>query len=67
VSGKGPVSRFLFFVKDVRQELDRITWPSRKEIVITTIVVFVMAAIGAVFFSIVDTIAFKVVHSVIIR
>ena len=42
------------FVQQVRQELGRVTWPSRKETTVTTAMVFVMVFIAAAFFFVVD-------------
>ena len=42
------------FYTQVRQELSRVTWPSRKETMVTTAMVFVMVFIAAAFFFIVD-------------
>ena len=42
------------FVQQVRQELARVTWPSRKETTVTTAMVFVMVFIAAIFFFVVD-------------
>ena len=42
------------FVQQVRQELGRVTWPSRKETMITTAMVFVMVFAAAIFFFLVD-------------
>jgi preprotein translocase subunit SecE len=44
------------FVRDVRQEVSRVTWPSRKETLITTGLVLAMSALAAVFFLVVDQI-----------
>jgi preprotein translocase subunit SecE len=44
------------FVQQVRGEASKITWPSRRETVTTTIMVFVMAALFATFFFFVDSI-----------
>jgi preprotein translocase subunit SecE len=44
------------FVQQVRQEVSRVTWPSRKETVVTTAMVFLMVFIAAVFFFVVDQI-----------
>jgi len=44
------------FVQQVRQELSRVTWPSRKETLVTTAMVFAMTFIAAVFFFVVDQI-----------
>jgi preprotein translocase subunit SecE len=42
------------FVQQVRQELARVTWPSRKETLVTTAMVFAMVFIAAAFFFLVD-------------
>ena len=42
------------FIQQVRQEVSRVTWPSRKETVVTTAMVFVMVFIAAAFFFLVD-------------
>jgi len=44
----------LELTRQVRQEISKVTWPSRKETVTTTILVFLMVFICAVFFLIVD-------------
>jgi preprotein translocase subunit SecE len=42
------------FFQQVRQEVSRVTWPSRKETAITTAMVFVMVFVAAAFFFVVD-------------
>jgi preprotein translocase subunit SecE len=42
------------FVRDVRAEAARVTWPSRRETGMTTLLVVVMAVLTAVFFLAVD-------------
>ena len=42
------------FVRDVRSEVARVTWPSRRETLITTGLVLAMSALAAVFFLITD-------------
>ena len=42
------------FIQQVRQELARVTWPTRKETMVTTAMVFVMVFIAAAFFFVVD-------------
>jgi preprotein translocase subunit SecE len=42
------------FIQQVRQEVSRVTWPTRKETAITTAMVFVMVFIAAGFFFVVD-------------
>jgi preprotein translocase subunit SecE len=42
------------FLRQVRQEVGRVTWPSRKETMITTGMVFLMVVAAAIFFFLVD-------------
>ena len=42
------------FLQEVRQEVAKITWPSRRETTITTVMVFVFAAAAGVFFLLAD-------------
>jgi preprotein translocase subunit SecE len=44
------------FVREVRQEVSKVTWPSRKETTITTGMVFLMVVLAALFFFLVDQI-----------
>tara|TARA_B100000029_G_scaffold410235_1_gene412069 strand:+ start:325 stop:522 length:198 start_codon:yes stop_codon:yes gene_type:complete len=46
----------LGFLREVRQESKRITWPTRKETMITTAMVFVMVVLFSLFFLLVDQI-----------
>ena len=42
------------FLQEVRAEGEKVTWPTRKETTVTTIMVFVMVAIASVFFLLAD-------------
>ena len=42
------------FLQEVRAEADKVTWPTRRETMITTIMVFVMVAIASVLFLVAD-------------
>lgn len=44
------------FLQEVRSETAKVTWPSRRETMITTIMVFVMVAASSVFFFAADQI-----------
>ncbi|QPC41327.1 preprotein translocase subunit SecE [Kaustia mangrovi] len=44
------------FVQQVRAEMAKVTWPTRKETMITTAMVMVMVAFASVFFLIADQI-----------
>ena len=42
------------FVQQVRREVAKVTWPSRRETMVTTMMVFIFVAISSVFFLLVD-------------
>jgi preprotein translocase subunit SecE len=42
------------FLRQVRQETSKVTWPTRKETMITTAMVFLMGMVAALFFFLVD-------------
>jgi preprotein translocase subunit SecE len=44
----------LKFAREVRIEMTKVTWPSRKETLVTTALVFAMAALTSIFFFVVD-------------
>ena len=52
------------FVREVRQEMAKVTWPSRRELLFTTISVLAMSTLAAVFFFLVDQIIGLGVHYV---
>jgi preprotein translocase subunit SecE len=42
------------FYQQVRQEVSKVTWPSRKETTVTSAMVFVMVIVVSLFFLVVD-------------
>ena len=44
------------FLQEVRVEADKVTWPTRRETLITTAMVFVMVAAASIFFTVSDQI-----------
>jgi preprotein translocase subunit SecE len=44
------------FIQQVRAEVSKIVWPTRREVLLTTVMVFIMASLTAVFFALVDII-----------
>jgi preprotein translocase subunit SecE len=42
------------FMQEVRSETEKVTWPTRRETLITTAMVFVMSVIAAIFFLLAD-------------
>ncbi len=53
------------FAREVRQEIAKVTWPSRKETMTTTLMVFVMVIIAAAFFFTVDQVMSAAVRFVL--
>ncbi len=49
------------FIQDVRTEAGKVTWPTRRETTITTIMVLIMVVLAAVFFVAVD----EIIHFVV--
>ena len=37
------------FIQQVRSEVSKITWPTRREVLLTTVMVFALSALAAVF------------------
>jgi preprotein translocase subunit SecE len=42
------------FINETRAEVAKVVWPTRREVVMTTIMVFIMATLTAIFFFLVD-------------
>ena len=53
------------FYRQVRQEVSRVTWPTRKETGVTTLMVFIMVFVAALFFFVVDQILSQAVRLVL--
>jgi len=45
------ISNPLQFIQQVRSEVSKVVWPTRREVLLTTVMVFVMAALAAVIFA----------------
>ncbi len=56
----------LQFMQQVRQEAEKVTWPTRKETMVTTIMVMIMVAFASVFFLGVDAVLSRVVNAVLL-
>lgn len=55
------------FIEQVRAETSKVTWPTRKETVITTIMVMIMVFFAALFFLAADTVLSMIVGAVLGR
>jgi preprotein translocase subunit SecE len=53
------------FVREVRQEAARVTWPTRKETGVSTVMVLVLTLIAALFFLLVDNMARLAVEKIL--
>ena len=53
------------FIREVRQEASKVTWPTRKETLISTAMVFIMVFLAAIFFFVVDKILFFGVQQIL--
>ncbi|MEM7047791.1 MAG: preprotein translocase subunit SecE [Pseudomonadota bacterium] len=42
------------FVRQIRQEISKVTWPTRRDVTATTIMVFLFVLVMSVFFLLVD-------------
>jgi preprotein translocase subunit SecE len=55
-SKKSFFKRIPQFGYEVKQEVKKVNWPSRRETIITTIMVFIFSVIASLFFLLVDKI-----------
>ena len=53
------------FIQQVRSEVSKITWPTRREVLLTTIMVFIMSAIAALIFALVDLLIRSGIQSIL--
>jgi preprotein translocase subunit SecE len=53
------------FVQEVRQEVSKVTWPTWKEVWITTLMVLIMVSLASVFFLFTDFVLGRVVRFVL--
>ena len=44
----------LEFLQQARSEIGKVVWPTRREVMLTTVMILILAAVAAVFFSLVD-------------
>ncbi len=65
VSHRMPRTSPVKFLQEVRAEGQKVTWPTRRETMITTLMVFIMTAFASIFFLISDQIMRFVVTFII--
>ena len=55
------------FIQQVRQETRKVTWPTRRETLVTTIMVLILSAMAALFFLGVDAVLKWIVDLILYR
>ncbi len=55
----------LQFIQQVRSEVAKVVWPSRREVVLTSVMVFFLAVLTAAFFWLVDRVIFTGLETVL--
>ena len=53
------------FIQEVRQEVGKVTWPTWKEVWITTIMVLIMVTLAAIFFLLADMAISRVIQLIL--
>ncbi|MCW5954431.1 MAG: preprotein translocase subunit SecE [Propionibacteriaceae bacterium] len=53
------------FLQEVRQEVSKVTWPTRNETLVSTIMVLVMVALASLFFLLADQIISWLIQAVL--
>ena len=53
------------FIQQVKREVSKVTWPTRKEVMVTSIMVFILVLLAAGFFLIVDQVLVRLVRFVL--
>lgn len=53
------------FFKEVKQEGRKVTWPTRKEVIIMTIIVMIMVSILAVFLTAADWVIASIIRDIL--
>ena len=65
VEVKGIANKVRQFLREVRAELKKITWPGRKETIASTVVVIVIVLISGVYLGIVDAILSRLIRYIV--
>jgi len=55
----------LKFLQEVRQEVNKITWPSRNETLVSTVMVLIFVTVASLFFLLADQVIYWLVRSII--
>ncbi len=61
------MAKVIQFIREVRIELIKVTWPKKEELVGSTTVVLIVSVILSVFLWIIDTVIYKIIAFVLSR
>ncbi len=53
------------FVQQVKREISKVVWPTRKEVTITTVMVFILVMLAAGFFLLADQVLIRMVKFIL--
>jgi len=53
------------FIREVRQEVNKVVWPTRKETIASTSIVLILVVISAAFFWFVDSVISAAVRAIL--
>lgn len=59
------MKKIIAFVKEAREELKKVNWPSRKELIESTKIVIVASILLAVFIGVLDFVLTKLINVII--
>ena len=62
---KTSIQQAFEFIPQVRQEVKKVTWPTRRETLMTTAFVFGFAVIAAIYFMLVDQVVYRMIHFIL--
>lgn len=65
--GPSPVERAIRYLREVRAEMNRVTWPSRQELVASTLVVVVVMVVTSLYLGAWDAIFTWLFQRVLVR
>lgn len=53
------------FVQQVKREISKVIWPTRKEVTVTTIMVFILVMLAAGFFLLADQVLIRMIKLIL--
>ena len=62
---KRKVVKAVDFIKEVRAEVKKISWPTRRETMGTVALVFFMVTLMGLFFLVIDSVVYKVIQFIL--